>query len=564
MAQFSLEKRDVSFLDIYTNPHDVRRDLAKYIQYISTHSVKRMYRNNEIPSADQKRLSQLLGVSGEDSTGIYSWVEVIDELALNLGFVSYDTEGEYVGYTSSEPSYPNNFIEFQQEAYERFFELSLLKQEQFIFNKLVDKFDYSNNEFILRSFVGQLDTFSQWGSANGILPSINFAQGRRFLFNFLAQNCEAGVWYSTLSLVATLKKTAPYFLIPEKPRTARSGLSNGRYASLHEKEIAGFNDEGIPETAPDGFERVEGRYIERFLEGIPLLLGYLEVAYTKNQSAKFLALNQLQAFSLNERFSQLMKGDIPQPTLIVQPNFEMYVVSSFYPVKLINQLSAIAEVVKDETPTLLLKLQKQKVASYVAEHDKANVIKLLESLSGVPLPQNVAYDLKAWSGQAEVFTLYDGFGLLEGTLPPSLSTSVLHKVAQTISDNLALITWPEELQKVLQANNVVTILVRHENNNLRLLPERAQTLFVSENTAPLPEKSPTQKITIKQEPLLKLYLPSDKIWEQVRKALLNASCPVEADKEKRTLTIKSSHEPILKQALETLKSEYNISLENIG
>lgn len=561
MAKSTLETIEVRALDVFINPHDIRRDLYKYVQYISTHNVKRAHRTNEIPPADYKRLSQLLGATNNNASGHDSWVDYVDKLARYLGFVNYDTEGEYKGYTSSEPSFPNNFIEFDKDEYNRFVELPLVEQEQLLFNLLVSKYHYSDNEFVEKSSVGRLKPFPTWGAAVGILPSLNFDNSRRFLFDFLAQNCEVGVWYSTASLIALLKQQAPYFLIPEKPKAVRANQTIIRYANLYEAEYHRYDESAIPDNAPDGFERAEGRYIERFLENIPLILGYLEVAYRQPKSDKYISIGELQAFRLNERFFQLIKEDIPQPVVIVQPNFELYIVSSFYPIKLISQLSAVAEVIKEDTPTLLLKLQKQKVASYAAQNDGADVIKLLEQLSGQPLPQNVAFDLREWTNQAEIFTLYDGFGLLEGSAPLTIPDAF---VAQKIKEELELIKRPEEVQRLLRANNAVALYVKHDSNSFKVFPERAQTLFPKQNASPPTEKAAPQAVTIKQEHLLVLYFPSDKLLEQIRKALLEAHCPADIDKERRSLTIKSINEPALKQVIEALKGEYEIRLEDIG
>ena len=46
----------------------------------------------------------------------------------------------------------------------------------------------------------------------------------------------------------------------------------------------GVRDRHIHESDPDGFERVEGRYVERFLESIPLVLRYVDVAYERKPS----------------------------------------------------------------------------------------------------------------------------------------------------------------------------------------------------------------------------------------------------------------------------------------
>ena len=74
------------------------------------------------------------------------------------------------------------------------------------------------------------------------------------------------------SLVEYLKKNHRYFLIPKKPQFKNDYVrKNGRYQNFRESERPWGKEIEINESAPDAFDRVEGRYVERFLEGIPNL-----------------------------------------------------------------------------------------------------------------------------------------------------------------------------------------------------------------------------------------------------------------------------------------------------
>ena len=94
---------------------------------------------------------------------------------MNLGFISYDTEGEYLGYTSSEPSYPDNYIEIAEHKYNSFLDMTLQDQENLLLKSLIDKYTDCSNEFFYTGVMGTLDTFSSSGCATGVLPSLNFA-----------------------------------------------------------------------------------------------------------------------------------------------------------------------------------------------------------------------------------------------------------------------------------------------------------------------------------------------------------------------------------------------------
>src|SRR5262249_57066758 len=128
---------------------------------------------------------------------------------------------------------------------------------------------------------GRREGFEYWGSALGVMPTLDFPAVRRFLLRLLAE-CLSGQWLSTASLVEHLKNHHRYFIIPAKPRFKNEHEAKfGRYSNFHESKDAWGHEIDIHESDPDGFERVEGRYVERFLEGVPLVLRYVDVAYAR-------------------------------------------------------------------------------------------------------------------------------------------------------------------------------------------------------------------------------------------------------------------------------------------
>jgi len=139
----------------------------------------------------------------------------------------------------------------------------------------------SASEFYRRGVLGRLEGFNQWGSAIGVMPTLDFPAVRRFLLGLLAE-CPSDQWLSTSALVEHLKKYHRCFLIPAGPRFKNAyDARSGRYGNFHESKDAWGHEIDIHESDPDGFERVEGRYVERFLEGIPLMLRYVDVAYAR-------------------------------------------------------------------------------------------------------------------------------------------------------------------------------------------------------------------------------------------------------------------------------------------
>ena len=293
-----IEPIDVAQLEVPGPLPDLRRDIHVFVQYVRGHEVKRSHRDNGLGKADAQRLAKLMSnaeVAEEvEEKGFSAWLRFVDCLALTLGFVDYDTEGHYAGYTSRERTFPDNYIKFLEKPYQQFLAAKAAKQETTLLETLFRMGEGRDSEFYRPTVSGRLDGFSTWASATGVVPLLDFAAARRFLVGQLAK-CPTGQWLSTRSLVQHLKKNHRYFLIPAKPQFKNTwDAKQGRYDCFHESKQAWGNAVRIQERDKDAFERVEGRYVERFLEGIPHLLGYLDVAYAADRADGFSVARSLE------------------------------------------------------------------------------------------------------------------------------------------------------------------------------------------------------------------------------------------------------------------------------
>ena len=137
-ASLNLGETQVTDLDVFANPTDIRYDLHAFVEYARCHEIKRGHRDNRVPTGHQQRLAKLLSQPASeadmDKDKCFPWIEHVDQICLTLKFVNYDTEGVYAGYSSSEPSFPENFITVDEPAYERFLELPLPAQEERLLN----------------------------------------------------------------------------------------------------------------------------------------------------------------------------------------------------------------------------------------------------------------------------------------------------------------------------------------------------------------------------------------------------------------------------------------------
>jgi hypothetical protein len=569
----NLQLLDPKHLRIFSNDRDLLRDLFTYMTYVREHRIKRMTRTNEIPRTDSVRIAKLMGdpelVQVSQETGGAQWIDFIDELALRLKLVSYDTRGKYRGYSSSGPSFTENYVDVSTANYKKFLELSPAMQEKQILDTLVqarslrDFDDHSNNEFYKTSVLGELDSFGIWGSATGLMPTLKFPQVRLFLLNVL-KDCDPGQWYSTASLVAYLKASHPYFLIPENtPKADRWGKVIGRYDNFHEGENQWQQDNTVPPNAPDAFERVEGRYVERFLEGIPLTMRFLDVAYDPKPYKGILPMRgTLKAFRINERFLRLMRGQADRPRLTVQPNFDVIIESDFFPAGIVQAVAALGEEVSSPNSghsayVGIFQLKKTLVAAEQVRQPDLDVVALLEKLSGHALPPNVKVELEEWSGHADQFTLYEGFALLESVEDvPEADKYTLERIGPTFW----LTRASDRLFAKLETNAYAPLRVRHPTDRFALLGEATVSRFPRESAAQKAHPKPEQ-VKVSRNVAVTMKFPDEESFDSVRRALAELRCPFQSDIKTRAISFDQQYQAKFDEAVQQLSDRFAIEIE---
>ena len=555
-----LKRIDVGKYEISTNSFDLRKDLHVYVNHVRERRIKRSVRENKIPKGDAKRIAKLLSdpeAPGEvDEWGASDWVGFIDELSLALGFIGYDRDGVYQGYTSAEPSFPDNYIEFNEQAYKKFIALPLQKQEQTLFDTMVGDYSGENNEFIRGTVFGQLNRFSRWGCATGVFPYLEFDNARNFLFNCL-KSYPAGIWYDTASWVRYLKKAHPFFLIPQKPKYKYKGDDKqGRYGNFLERDTKSDRRKAISEKTCDAFERVEGRFVERFLEGIPLTLGYVDVAYgVQTNPGQRPSLGRLKGFKVNGRFLRFQNRQIPEPRVMIQPNHEIHVESECYPAAMIDRLVLFSDLVSTGK-ICIFKLNRKKAVQYLAGDEAANLKKILGDLAENAIPANIVAELDEWAGHSETFILYEGFGLIEGNpLPSFLKTFEV----ESLSGGLRLVHSPDALFSKLEMNEQVPVLVTHRSNTLKAPPDGVKSVFTPK-VRKAGKTASKALMSIQRKTYVTLFFQTRALLDGFVKALIQEKCPVEVDEAGRTATIASEHKKRLDAAIKKLKKTYRIKI----
>ena len=562
-ASLNLGETQVTDLDVFANPTDIRYDLHAFVEYARCHEIKRGHRDNRVPTGHQQRLAKLLSQPASeadmDKDKCFPWIEHVDQSCLTLKFVNYDTEGVYAGYSSSEPSFPENFITVDEPAYERFLELPLPAQEERLLNVHLTCGE-RGHEFLSRGPLTRLDQFDSRGSAGGVLPTILFPRVRRHLLQLLAE-CPSGIWFSTASLIEHLQRHDPWFLIPKEiPSSVRqTGGFEGRYGNFAEGKRGDWSNRNpIADKDPAGFAKVEGRYLERFLEGIPLVLGYTEVAYVKRKTATPIEPSRglLSAFRVTERLRRALHKEIAAPKVTVLPNFEVHVESLFFPAKTEQQLRPLGDLVQRGIATVI-RLTRPKVAAALAANSATDAIATLKRLSGRDLPANVEQELSGWAGHSEKFVLYEGFGLLEGRGEAAHAESFMQEI---ISPDFAIVRRPEQLYQHLEAAEQVPLKVRHGDKTLAAPAGAPSRLAPAAPPRRVISKKP---VSIKRSLQTTLWFAEAEVHAAFCKLLLDAKCVVPTDPHALTVSYPEKAAPLIKEFLKKLNQEYAVAIQDI-
>lgn len=560
---------DLQNLTIKNNLYDFRRDIFLFMQYCQGQEIKRTVYGNYLSKSEYKRIAKKLGrpelMDDYDKDMGQWWIDYLDEQALALGWISYDTDGEYLGYTSSRPAFQDNYIEVNSDKYNRFLKLSGLEQEKYLYRHFKES-QGKHNILMERGLFSFLDRFTSWGSATGVLPTLNLAKSKDILLEVLV-NLSPNTWYATKDLIQLMKEKHPWFLIPEKPYVMESGgwrkpdkkVLYPRYYNFMEGERYGgrMEEKHIRNDDPQGFEKVEGRFIERFLENYLYVLGYIKIGMSKTPyKGESPQMGTLVAFQLQPTFLQVLKNEPLTTKVSIQPNFEIYIDAPVYPVATLNELAPLTKVLKEDQQ-IILKLEKQYVLQYLVEHPSFDLTRFLTDLSDTPLPQNVLMEIREWTERTDVFTLYEDFGLYEGVKKQSLAD--IH-TELNITPTLRLIRKPILLYEKLQKSAVIPMLVEHKDKGFKPMPTIAKSVFPSLKVEKT-KKAAKQKINIERAEMLTYTIGTKVFFESFLTALLTARVPITFDKNKKSIHFPKKEEANIKKLLNEFKDKYQFSIK---
>ncbi|MGO9466361.1 MAG: hypothetical protein ACLQVF_19645, partial [Isosphaeraceae bacterium] len=317
----------------------------------------------------------------------------------------------------------------------------------------------------------------------------------------------------------------------------------------------------IPESDPDGFERVEGRYVERFLEGIPLVLRYVDVAYARKPPRPiYPSLGCLQAFRVSDRLRRALAGRIVEPRVAVTPNFDVHVIAESYPAGVLAQLAPLCEMVSQGT-SIVLKLTKQKVAAARAASPDLDATGVLRALVGGELPANIVHELSAWSQHGEKFVLYVNCSVLETDQDvPAADPFTVERVAAGIR----LVRSPDKLFDELERRELMPVRIKHGDQDFAPVPISAWTRFPKGSAGRAKPREPKPRVTLTRMTRVQLVCPDRELFDRFHGLLLECQCPTEIDRRNLTLTYSKQYESAVANAIRQLKTEYRLEIEDIS
>jgi len=435
---------------------DLRRDLYQFVRYVQDKGLVRTKRENAIPKSTARRLAKLLSYSQEaeavEEDGCGFWSDQISRLARELRLVAFDTKGIYQGYSSSAPSFPDNAITVDKNAWQAYLSQTALQKERAI---LEAQLRMTGNEFFHAATLVGGDRFDTFGRATGPAGAMVLPRVRQGLLKLLA-GLEPDRWYATRGVVELLQQSAPHLILDpqtrepdaasqrqlreweferrrgtrgkhkgNKPQTKPEVALEDIYTNFRERAVTGKqidyrSKRQISSMTQDAFFRVEGRYLEFFLSEIPYRCGFVELATRRPGDPCGLdvspAFERLPAFRLLPRFFQVMREDaeLDRVKLTVLPTFEVLVEAPSYPEQILDTLEPYTTLVREDGPIHRLRLEQRKVVQVAALDPEARPLAaVLEDLARSPLPENVAAELGCWSRHGEKVVFYEGFGLLE-------------------------------------------------------------------------------------------------------------------------------------------------------
>ncbi len=565
---------------------NLRRDLYLFVDLVRREGLKRAHRTNDIPKGPALKLARILSWEGEESwvksEGSGLWSDLVSRLARSLGLVSFNVEGVYKGYTSMEPSFPDNEIEVEARAVAAWLARSPVQKEKAILEKLVDD---TGNEFFRSSTLHRGDArFDSLGCGIGPASRMPLGTIRRTLLGLLADQPH-GVWIPVSVFVDLVRTSARDLILPpslkkkplsdyDRDRVRRGGKVSeeveGRYSNFRERVKDQWGREGtqLTESTPNVFDRVEGRYLQYFLQEIPFLSGFVDLAMApESRETIWPPRESVRAFRTTSRLRQVVHGDpsLGRVSVTVLPTLEVLVEAPSWPERELEALRPFCEEVEEDGPIHRLRIDRKKTVAHAAANPKgASPREVLSRLSSRPLPSNVEVELDAAVGHSRKLTLYEDVALVEIRLPEDRDavTAELGKFSFDASPRgFVLSRNPRKTLDVLEQCLRIPTSVKHLEKRFAACDGPLGASTPKSPAGPAPAPRPRRKVKLSMTDVVAYRSGDAELLAELQNGLARAGKPGRLFPEEGLLLVAAADLPRLRALLTRLASRFDIVLE---
>jgi hypothetical protein len=219
-------------------------------------------------------------------------------------------------------------------------------------------------------------------------------------------------WIGLDHLIDRVRRRAYEFFLP---RRYQAGYYSSGYYGAQPNPYAGQNDaqwvfEQIYDEAT-GWDKVENSFIRIVTTQALRWLGVLDFGHATDERPV--------AFRVTADGARLLHGEPlpeaepPAPNVVVQPNFQVF---AFEPTDegVLFRLDQMTERVRLEQAGEYRLSRDSVYRAQRAGWDTPAILQFLQSVSTVPLPQNVRRSIEEWGAELERVVIRRGVGLLQG------------------------------------------------------------------------------------------------------------------------------------------------------
>lgn len=507
---------------IEKNETFLRKDIYRFMNYVFNNQIKRSRKGNFIPPDHARKLMKILSFDEEkELITVYGhgyWSDFISKLVRAMKLVNFDLEGEYRDYNIFNKYWENNYIVPNREEWNNYLNLTGLEKEEAIMESLLNN---TANEFSYKATLLSNNRFDRYtlNRSNFDLPVI-----RKKLLGILYK-LEPEVWYSIADMIKYLKENQFNLILDHKKegnilfnyrnlsnlkkeidykvitfirksiegkefteeelllklkngkiksgdiekiiaysRDSKNGVKVNLYSSFY--EINNGTRREIFSGESDSFERVEGRYFAFFLEEIPFIMNFVNLAYEKTEyDMTPEPYGGIKAFMMTEKFFDFY-GKNPSYNhvkITVKADHEAVVEYNGYCEKEVNILNKFGTAIKDDR-AIIYRLEKQKISDRVASgEDIKEIIKELAELSSLPLPQNIITEMEEWGAHGEKITLYRNFSLVEASeFSEEVEKTLGRKIEEKIDRGLFIVKPKGDFFSLLEKNEFLPEKYNHK------------------------------------------------------------------------------------------------------